>query len=186
WAEEKYPRRVFSSGGRPVAGPVILNEQEQTTDAPDHQVATFEFEKFTCVWEHRHFAGNEPERHKIGAYFYGTRGTLHLGWRDGWTFYPAKETGQRVHEDARLQEPDGHNLKLLWTDFLNAIEEKRTPVASIELAHRASVLPLLGMLSWRLGRSLEWDGAKEQIVGDPAGNQLLSRAYRAPWKYPEG
>ncbi len=186
WAEEKYPRRVFCSGGRPVAGPVILNEHEQTTDAPDHQVATFEFEKFTCVWEHRHFAGNEAERHKIGAYFYGTRGTLHIGWRDGWTFYPAKETGQRVHEDARLQEPDGHNLKLLWADFLEAIEEKRAPVASIELAHRASVLPLLGMLSWRLGRSIEWDGAKEQIVGDPAANRLLSRAYRAPWKYPEG
>jgi len=65
WTEEKYPKRVFSSAGRPVAGPVIVNEQEQTTDAPDHQVATFEFEKFTCLWEHRRFAGNEAERHKI-------------------------------------------------------------------------------------------------------------------------
>ena len=63
WTEEKYPKRVFSSAGRPVAGPVIVNEQEQTTDAPDHQVATFEFEKFTCLWEHRRFAGNEAERH---------------------------------------------------------------------------------------------------------------------------
>jgi len=41
------------------------------------------------------------------------------------------------------------------------------------------------MLSWKLGRSIEWDGAKEQIVNDPAANRLLSRAYRPPWKYPE-
>jgi predicted dehydrogenase len=186
WTDEQYPKRVFSSGGRPVAGPALINEKEQTTDAPDHQVATFEFEKFTCVWEHRHFAGNEAERHRIGAYFYGPGGTLHIGWRDGWTFYPAKGTDKLVHEDAQLQEPDGHNIKLLWADFLDAIVEKRSPAAGIEIAHRSSVLPLLGMLSWKLGRSIEWDGAKEQIVSDPAANRLLSRAYRTPWKYPEG
>jgi predicted dehydrogenase len=185
WTEERYPKRVFCSGGRPVAGPVIVNNQEQTTDAPDHQVATFEFEKFTCIWEHRHFAGNNAERHKIGAYFYGTRGTLHIGWRDGWTFYPAKGTDKLVHENSQLQESDGHNIKLLWADFLDAIAEKRPPAAGIEIAHRSSVLPLLGMLSWKLGRSIEWDGAKEQIVNDPAANRFLSRAYRAPWKYPE-
>jgi len=44
---------------------------------------------------------------------------------------------------------------------------------------------LARMRSWKLGRSIEWDGAKEQIVSDPGANQLLSRAYRAPWQYPE-
>ena len=185
WTEERYPKRVFCSGGRPVAGPVVFSEKEQTTDAPDHQVATFEFEKFTCVWEHRRFAGNDAERHKIGAYFYGTRGTLHIGWRDGWTFYPANGRDKLVHEDSQLQEPDGHNLKLLWADFLDAIADKRPPTASIEIAHRSSVLPLLGMLSWKLGRSIEWNGEKERIENDPAANQLLSRIYRAPWRYPE-
>ena len=185
WTEEQYPKRVFSSGGRPVAGPVVVNEKEQTTDSPDHQVATFEFEKFTCVWEHRCFAGNDAERHKIGAYFYGTKGILHIGWRDGWTFYPANGRDKSVHEDSQLQEPDGHNLKLLWADFLDAIIEKRPPTAGIEIAHRCSVLPLLGMLSWKLGRSIEWDGAREQIMNDLAANRLLSRAYRAPWHYPE-
>src|SRR6185503_1345355 len=125
----------------------IVNEREQTTDAPDHQVATFEFEEFTCVWEHRRFAGNEAERHKIGAYFYGTNGTLHIGWRDGWTFYPTKKSEKLFHEDSQLQEPDGHNLTLLWADFLNALDTRKKPVSGIEVAHRASVLPLLGMIS---------------------------------------
>ena len=184
WTEEKYPKRVFCTGGRPIAGPPILNEHEQTGDAPDHQVATYEFENFTCVWEHRKFGENNAEKHKIGAYFYGTKGTLHIGWRDGWTFYPTNSRDPIVHEKSELQEPDGHNLTLLWADFIEALEKKHAPTAGIELAHRSSVLPLLGMVSWRAGRSIDWDGDKEQILNDPKANELLQRPYRAPWKYP--
>jgi len=185
WSGEKYPRRVFSTAGRPVRGDAVLNDQEQTSDAPDHQVAVYDFEQFTCVWEHRRFADNNAEKHKVGAYFYGEKGTLHIGWRDGWTFYPANAKDKIVHEDPQLQEPDGHNLTLLWADFLNAIEGRGKGVANIELAHRASVLPLLGMISWRVGRSINWDGDKEQIIGDAEASKLMSRPYRAPWVFPQ-
>jgi len=185
WSEEKYPRRVYSTGGRSVAGEAVLNEKSQTTDAPDHQVAVYEFEKFTCVWEHRRFAENNAEKHKIGAYYYGTKGTLHIGWRDGWTFYPSNNKDKVIHEDSQLQEPDGHNLSLLWADFIAAIEGRTKGVAHIENAHRSSVLPLLGMISWRMGRSIQWDGAKEQIIGDAEASKLLSRPYRTPWVYPQ-
>ncbi len=161
WSGEKGPKRVFCTGGRPVAGAPVLNEKEQTTDAPDHQVATYEFEKFTCVWEHRRFAGNDNEKHKIGAYFYGTKGTLHIGWRDGWTFYPTAKGGKdraRGCATPGARRPQSHAALGRLPD---AIDQRRTPVAGIELAHRASVLPLLGMISWRTGRSLEWDAAKE-------------------------
>ncbi len=184
WSEEKYPQRVYSTGGRPVRGPAILNDKEQTSDAPDHQVAVYDFEKFTCVWEHRRFAENGAEKHKIGSYYYGTKGTLHIGWRDGWTFYPANAKDKIIHEDAQLQEPDGHNLTLLWADFLNSIENKSKGVANIEVAHRASVLPLLGMISMKVGRSIRWDGTKESIIDDSEAAKLLSRPYRAPWIYP--
>jgi predicted dehydrogenase len=184
WNGGKYPERIFCAGGRPVAGPAVFNEKEQTTDAPDHQVATYEFEDFTCTWEHRHFGENNTEKHSIGAYFYGTKGVLHIGWRDGWTFHPADSQDKIVHEDSQLEEPDGHNIKLLWADFMDAIDWKKTPAAGIEIGHRASVLPLLGMVSWKLGRSIQWDGAKEQIVNDDKATELLSRTYRAPWQYP--
>lgn len=184
WNDGKYPKRVFCTGGRSIAGPALLNEEEQTTDTPDHQVATFEFDDFTCTWEHRHFAENNNEKHRIGAYFYGTKGVLHIGWRDGWTFYPTNNRDQARHEASQLDEPDGHNIRLLWADFMDSIDQKRKPVAGIEVGHRASVLPLLGMVSWKLGRSIEWDGTKEQVVGDAKGTELLSRTYRAPWRYP--
>ena len=44
---------------------------------------------------------------------------------------------------------------------------------------------MLGMISLNLGRSIQWDGEKEQVVGDPAANKLLRRDYRKPWVYPE-
>jgi predicted dehydrogenase len=185
WSGESAPKRVFSTGGRPVRGPAVLTPKEQTTDAPDSQVAVYEFDSFTTVWEHRQFAANDAEKHKIGCYFFGTKGTFHLGWRDGWTFYPNNGRDKVVHELAQIQEPDGHNIKLLWADFLKAIETGSPPVADVERAHRATTTALLGMLSLKLGRSVAWDGKKEEVPGDAEANALLSRPYRGSWKYPE-
>ncbi len=184
WSEEKFPKKIFSSGGRPISGPAVFNEKEQTTDTPDSQIAVYEFESFTATWEHRKFAGNGPEKHSIGCYFYGTKGTFHMGWRDGWTFYPADSKQPTVHQDAQHDEPDGHSIKLLWSDFIAAIESGKKPTCDIEIGHLATNMSLLGMLSYKLGRSIEWDGVNEKIVGDEAANKLLRREYREPWKYP--
>jgi hypothetical protein len=53
------------------------------------------------------------------------------------------------------------------------------------LAHRSTSLSLLGMLALKLGRSIQWDGGREQIIGDAEANQLLRREYRSPWQYPK-
>lgn len=42
---------------------------------------------------------------------------------------------------------------------------------------------LLGMLALKLGRSIEWDGKREEIIGDAEANKLLQRDYRTPWQY---
>jgi hypothetical protein len=83
-----------------------------------------------------------------------------------------------------LQEPNGHNIALLWTDFIDAIEKKRQPVADLESAHRSTCLPLLGMLSYKAGRSIRWDADKELIIGDAEASKLMEREYRKPWVYP--
>jgi hypothetical protein len=43
---------------------------------------------------------------------------------------------------------------------------------------------MLGMLSYKLGRGVAWDGDKETIPNDPEAQKLLRREYREPWKYP--
>jgi predicted dehydrogenase len=186
WSGEKGPKSVYCTGGRDIAGPAVLTDREQTTDSPDHQLAVFEFENFTATWEHRKFAENNNEKHRVGAYFYGTKGVLHIGWKDGWTFYPANAKEPVKHEDSQLQEPegDGHNIGALWANFMDAINGKAEPAADIVEAHRSSCLPLLGMVSWRAGRSIRWDAEKEEIIGDAEASELLSRKYRGPWEYP--
>lgn len=178
WTEEKYPKTVFSTGGRPI--------KRDGTDAPDTQVASFQFESFTAVWEHRLYAANEAEKHNIGCYFYGTEGTFHLGWLDGWTFYPSDKNQPILHEDAKLEQPDDQNIRALWADLLQSIKTGQRPVCDIEIGHRSTNMALLGLLSLKLGRSVYWDGEKEVILNDPEANQRLGRPYRAPWEYPKG
>jgi len=152
---------------------------------PTAMTVTYAFERFTCTWEHRKFAGNAAEKHSLGVYFYGTRGTLHLGWQDGWTFYPARDRDQARHEDARLHEPDGQNIAELWADLLHSIATGEPAACDIEHGHRASSLCHLGMMSLKLGRSIAWDGEAERCVGDDEANGLLKREYRGEWRYPE-
>lgn len=174
WTDEPHPRRIASTGG--------LHVRRDGADAPDTQVATFEFESFTATWEHRLYAANQAERHAIGAYFYGTEGTFHMGWLDGWTFYPADERQPTLHEPPQLHEPDHQNIRELWADFLEAVRTRRRPVCDIETGHRATAMSLLAMAALKTGRTLEWDGRR--IAGDAEANALLRRPYRAPWTYP--
>ncbi|MBC7890650.1 MAG: Gfo/Idh/MocA family oxidoreductase [Sphingobacteriaceae bacterium] len=176
WTEEKFPKKIFSTGGRAI--------RRDHTDAPDHQVAVWKFEDFTVEWEHRQFAANEAERTNVGCYFYGTEGTFHMGWLDGWTFYPASKNRPVIHQEPKLNEPDQQNIAQLWANFLDSIQKGTRPVSDIEVGHRSTNLALLGMLSYKVGRSIEWDGEKELILNDPTANALLRRAYRGPWQYP--
>lgn len=177
WTEEKHPKRVGSVGARHV--------QRDNTDAPDTQVVNFEFESFTATWEHRRYAANNAEKHNIGCYFYGTAGTLHLGWRDGWTFYPVGGGQPTVHVEPKLHLPDHQNIPELWDDFIQCIQTGKRPICDIQIGHRSTTMSLLGMLSMKLGRSVKWDGEKQVIVGDEEANGLLKRKYRDPWEYPQ-
>lgn len=186
WTEEQYPRRIYSTGGRPIAGDPIYNDSEQTSDAPDHQVAVFEFEDFTATWEHRRFAANNAEKgENVGCYFYGTKGTFHQAWQSGWKFYPTAQDGQVMHQTPQLHQPDDQNIRELWRDLVDSIESDRLPQCDIEIGHRSTTMSLLGMLSLKLGRSVQWDGEAERVINDDEANALLRRDYRGPWVYPE-
>ena len=176
WTEERYPKTVFSHGARHV--------KKDGTDAPDTQYAVYEFESFTLHWEHKRTAKNANESAGVGCYFYGAEGTLHIGWRDGWTFYPSSQNRQVIHVEPQLNLPDHQNIKELWADFIRSIEAGRRPVCDIQHGHLATNISLLGMLSMKLGRSIEWDGEQEMISGDPEANRLLYRDYRGEWEYP--
>ncbi|MDH3648495.1 MAG: Gfo/Idh/MocA family oxidoreductase [Saprospiraceae bacterium] len=174
WTEERFPTNVFSTGGRFV--------KADNTDAPDTQQAIFDFEEFTLTWEHKLCAPNSNETANVGCYFYGHTGTLHIGWQDGWTFYPSKKSGETIHVEPELHDPDKQNIRELWADFIMSIEQNKRPVCDIEHGYLATNLSLLAMISYQTGRNVRWDG--EKIIGDQEATAMMQRSYRAPWVYP--
>ena len=181
----KQPKRVFSIGGRPIQGPPILNEEEQTSDAPDHQIATFEYENdINVYWEHRKFAGNNQAKgENVGCYFYGTKGVLHLGWISGWAFYPSWQ-GEIIRVPSQLHKPDDQNIKENWANFLSCIKTGERPICDIEETYNATAACLRAMASLKAGRSLDWDMEKRSFTNAPEANSLLKRTYRGSWEYP--
>ncbi len=130
-------------------------------------------------------AGNNAEKGEtVGCYCYGTQGTFHQGWLKGWTFYPVNGNQPVEHQDPTLHKPDDQNIQELWADFLAAIKTGKRPISDIEEIHRSTTMSLLGMLSLKLGRSVQWDGERETVIGDPEATRMLAREYRKPWSYP--
>ncbi len=177
WTEEKAPKKVFSLTTDPILG--------GSADTPENQSVMFEFEDFTCTWEHSKL-NSRPQQNgeSVGVHFYGTEGTFHLGWQQGWAFYPADSKKEIIREAAQLDEPDQQNIRLVWQDFIRSIQSGKLPFADIEQGRQATNMALLGMLSARLGRSIEWNHERDAVENDEAANLLLRRGYRGEWSYP--
>ena len=66
-------------------------------------------------------------------------------------------------------------------EWLSAVKESRLPNTDIELSHRVATLCNLGNISYMLGRKLQWDGLRQEVVGDKQANRMLSKPQRHPY-----
>lgn len=67
-------------------------------------------------------------------------------------------------------------------NFLDCVRSRRPCVAPAEVGHRSITPGHLGYVSNALGRTLRWDAAKEEILGDAeAQSMLMAMPYRKPW-----
>jgi hypothetical protein len=62
------------------------------------------------------------------------------------------------------------------------VRNRTQPEASVEVGHHASNPGHLMNIAWKLGRTIRWDGQREQVIGDDAANALISKKYRGPWQ----
>jgi predicted dehydrogenase len=67
-------------------------------------------------------------------------------------------------------------------NWLDSIKSRELPVADVEIGHRTATACHLANMAVRVGRRIEWDPSKEQVVGDAEAAALASRPYREPWK----
>jgi predicted dehydrogenase len=179
----RYPTRVSAMGGH------FLFDDDQET--PNTLTATFEFDgggkRKLFVFEVRHWMSNhegglgEPSNgddpNTIGNLFYGSKGHLALG-ADGYRTYLGKE-----------QEPGPASCVTDETHFANFIQAMRSRKpgdlrGDIEEGAISTVLSHLANISYRLGRSLNFDAESMTCRADPEANRMLTRVYRAPFVVP--
>jgi hypothetical protein len=68
--------------------------------------------------------------------------------------------------------------KAHWANFLHCVRNRVDPISDVHThMQMLNVCHLVG-ISARFGRELNWDDAKEQIVGDDQANAFLTRPYR--------
>ncbi len=70
----------------------------------------------------------------------------------------------------------------IYGDFIECVKTRERPFRDIELAVNTMVVPLTGTVAYSLERSLKWDRASQQFVGDEEANRMLDRARREPWQ----
>jgi len=113
-------------------------------------------------------------------------GTKWIG-TDGWVW--ADRGGYEASNiDWFAQIPaDKYKVKLYKSDshhrnFLDCVKSRQPTITPVETAHHSAIPGHLGLISMLVGRKLQWDVAKEVIVGDADASKLLTRPYRQPWK----
>ena len=180
----KYPTHVSAMGGH-----FMFDDDQQT---PNTMVANFEFneggKKKFLVFEVRHWITNheagigEGVKHKdpntVGNIFYGSKGYLAI---DGYGQY--KTWLGRDQEPGPARNEGGNN----WVNFIEAVRSRKQSDlnAPIEEGYMSTVLVHLANISYRLGRTLEFDAEHLTCKGDPEATAMFTRQYRAPFVVPE-
>lgn len=65
-----------------------------------------------------------------------------------------------------------------WDTFLYCLRERKEPISDVHSHMDALNICHLAGISARLNRTLKWDSATQQIVGDEEANSFLAREYR--------
>lgn len=185
-----WPKRISSAGG-------IYVQKEGKSNISDTQTATFEYDQFHCVWQHRTWGAPTDPDYPWALFIHGEKGVLKASTLRA-DFVPVDKNSPPRHFECvyeKEQYPEDVTEKGIelnaapatrrhLLDFLAAIEQRSRPIADIEEGHISTASCILANLAMQLGRALVYDPRKREVVGDRAATRLLRRPYRQPWKHP--
>jgi hypothetical protein len=89
----------------------------------------------------------------------------------------------KVYKNLPIEE---NERKAHWANFLYCAKNRLEPISDVHSHMKMLNICHLAGISARLGRSLKWDAAAEQIVGDEQANSMLGRPYRAGYEIEMG
>jgi predicted dehydrogenase len=185
-----WPKSISSTGG-------IYVQKAGKSNIADTQTATFEYDGFNAVWQHRTWGTPPDPDYPWALFIYGEKGTLKASTMRA-DFIPQDRNAKPMRFEClfeREQYPEDVTEKDIelnaapatrrhMLDFLAAIEKRSRPIADIEAGHISTACCLLANLAMDLGRPLKYDPQQRIVVGDAEATQRLRKPYRAPWQHP--
>jgi predicted dehydrogenase len=66
-------------------------------------------------------------------------------------------------------------------DFIACMKNREKFCLNEEVGHHSNTLMNLCVLALRLGRTINWDPQKNEVIGDDQANRLVWESMRAPW-----
>jgi predicted dehydrogenase len=186
-----WPKRIWSTGG-------IYVQKDGKSNIADTQTATFEYDGFNAVWQHRTWGAPVDPDYPWALFLHGEKGVLKASTMRA-DFIPLDKNDKPIHFECLYEKeryPEDVTEKEIelnaapatrrhMLDFLAAVDRRSRPVADIEQGHISTASCILANLSMQTGRPLVYDPKSRQVVGDAAATKLLRRAYRKPWQHPE-
>jgi predicted dehydrogenase len=179
--KQTLPKAVFSSGGK-----FVYDDDQET---PNTQLAVYEYEDCRLVFEVRGLlTGGEHSiqfdgAHFIGNIFYGSEGYLSL---DCFGFQMYLGEKRELARQMKYTEPRTWDTAPHVRNFLDAMRSRKAAelANNIEDGHLSAALSHLANISYRTGRKLTFDPARETFPGDAEAARHLSRQYRSPFVVP--
>ncbi|HMC60648.1 MAG TPA: hypothetical protein VKJ01_15770, partial [Candidatus Solibacter sp.] len=176
----KFPTKVSAIGGH------FMFDDDQET--PNTLNCAFEFnesgKKKMLEFEVRHWMSNgeatvhEKDNNAIGNLFYGSKGYLAVDSYNSYKTWLGKEQAKGPEK----REGGDHYL-----NFIEAVRSRKraTLNAEVEEGAASTVLVHLANISYRVGRTINFDPKTMTILGDAEATKLMTRDYRKPFVVPE-
>jgi predicted dehydrogenase len=163
----KYPKRVSSTG---------VPQKTGIWDCPLSMETTWEYEdpKLTVHWVQ---PGEGATPHDFGAVYHGSQGKLVVEGGDGWTGAEqiAKDYVPGPGGRVPYKSP-GH-----MEEFFKCIKTRERTNMDVELGCNIVDICNMAMISYKVGRPLEWDAANDRFVNDAEADRWLSLPGRGQW-----
>ena len=114
----------------------------------------------------------------------------HIAFRypNGLTIYHNRPNTPNLHIEGSSEQVAAKPVPMykgygdIYGDFIECVKTREKPFRDIELAINTAALAHLGNITYQLKRSLKWDAAKQEFIGDAEANRLVDRARREPWQ----
>jgi predicted dehydrogenase len=185
--KQEHPVKIRSVGG--------YFGDESSQETPNEQTTMYEYaDGLVMEFATRGGFTNDEAGVRIGNIFYGTKGWLWIEeagktWQS--YFGPKNEKGPGTERPAG-EKVEATGLTTTesphYQNFIDAIRADNPKLLACDITegHLSSTLPHLANISYRVGRALVFDGAKETFVNDKEADRLLTRdSYRKGFEIPK-